>query len=109
MWAFGVVLWEIGTLGRFPYQGIDNSGILPFLLDGGRLQKPDNCSDKLYQVMLSCWEENPLKRPSFFDLLRILQEPEQKIYIDLDELGDNDVFLEAPGRQETVEKIDQKK
>lgn len=96
VWAFGVVLWEIGTLGRFPYQGVDNSAVLPFLLDGGRLAKPDNCSDKLYQVMLNCWAENPLQRPSFFDLLRILQEPEQKIYIDLDELGDNDVFMEAP-------------
>lgn len=96
VWAFGVVLWEIGTLGRFPYQGMDNHALLSFLLGGGRLKKPENCSDKLYDVMLTCWAENPLQRPSFFDLVQILQEPEQKIYIDLDELADNDdVFYET--------------
>lgn len=96
VWAFGIVLWEIGTLGLFPYEGMDNHELLPFLLGGGRLQKPENCSKKLYEVMLSCWRENPLERPSFFRLIKILQEPEQKIYIDLDELGDNDVFYEEP-------------
>lgn len=97
VWAFGVVLWEIGTLGMFPYEGMDNHGLLPFLMDGGRLKKPDNCSDKLYDVMLTCWRENPLERPSFQRLMEILQEPEQKIYIDLDEIADNDddVFYKA--------------
>lgn len=97
VWAFGVVLWEISTLGRFPYEDVENTALLPFLLSGGRLKKPENCSDKLYEVMLTCWHENPMERPSFARLMEIFQEPEQKIYIDLDELyGDNDVFYEAP-------------
>lgn len=112
VWAFGVVLWEIGTLGLFPYDGMDNHSLLPFLMDGGRLKKPDNCSQKLYDVMLTCWRENPLERPSFQRLMEILQEPEQKIYVDLDDLvvvnkeyeegndedeGDDDVFYKAKG------------
>lgn len=96
VWAFGVVMWEIATLGLFPYEGTDNYDVLPFLLGGGRLKQPDTCSDKLYDVMLTCWRENPLERPSFWQLLEILQEPEQKIYIDLDEMGDNNVFYEKP-------------
>lgn len=107
VWAFGVVLWEIGTLGKFPYEGMDNTALLSFLMSGGRLKKPENCSEKLYGVMQRCWAENPLERPAFADLIRVLQEPEQKIYIDLDELGDNDdvfftttpvVGLEGRGR-----------
>lgn len=94
VWSFGVVMWEIATLGDLPYEGMDHSAVPSFLLGGGRLKKPNSCSDKLYDCMLTCWKENPLERPAFGQLLEILQKREQKIYIDLDELVDDDVFYE---------------
>ncbi|XP_067002326.2 vascular endothelial growth factor receptor 1 isoform X2 [Anabrus simplex] len=69
VWAFGVVLWEIGTLGGFPYPTVEDTNLLRFLLDGRRLDKPDNCSDELYRVMLMCWSHCPDERPTFAELV----------------------------------------
>lgn len=46
--SFGVVLWEISTLAEQPYQGLSNEQVLKFVMDGGYLDRPDNCADRLY-------------------------------------------------------------
>ncbi|KAH0620064.1 hypothetical protein JD844_014615 [Phrynosoma platyrhinos] len=48
VWSFGVVLWEIATLAEQPYQGMSNEQVLRFVMEGGLLEKPDNCPDMLY-------------------------------------------------------------
>lgn len=48
--SFGVVLWEIATLAEQPYQGLSNEQVLRFVMEGGLLDKPDNCPDMLYVV-----------------------------------------------------------
>lgn len=45
--SFGVVLWEISTLAEQPYQGLSNEQVLKFVMDGGFLDRPDNCADRL--------------------------------------------------------------
>lgn len=45
--SFGVVLWEISTLSEQPYQGLSNEQVLKFVMDGGYLDRPDNCPDRL--------------------------------------------------------------
>lgn len=50
--SFGVVLWEISTLSEQPYQGLSNEQVLKFVMDGGYLDRPDNCPDRLY---VSSW------------------------------------------------------
>lgn len=45
--SFGVVLWEISTLAEQPYQGLSNEQVLKFVMDGGYLDRPDNCADTL--------------------------------------------------------------
>lgn len=45
--SFGVVLWEISTLAEQPYQGLSNEQVLKFVMDGGYLDRPDNCADRL--------------------------------------------------------------
>ncbi|CAJ0941505.1 unnamed protein product, partial [Mesorhabditis belari] len=65
IWAYGVVLWEICTLGGFPYATISDKDLLQYLVDGHRLEKPMSCSDEIYSFMLSCWRTNPSERPSF--------------------------------------------
>lgn len=47
VWAFGVLCWEILTLGQQPYAARNNFEVLAHVKDGGRLQQPDNCPDKL--------------------------------------------------------------
>ena len=42
---FGVLVWEIMSLGQQPYPARTNHEVLQFLKDGGRLEKPENCPD----------------------------------------------------------------
>lgn len=45
--SFGVVLWEITSLAEQPYQGLSNEQVLKFVMDGGYLDQPDNCPERL--------------------------------------------------------------
>lgn len=45
--SFGVVLWEVSTLAEQPYQGMSNEQVLKFVMEGGFLDRPDNCADRL--------------------------------------------------------------
>ncbi|EPB71041.1 protein tyrosine kinase [Ancylostoma ceylanicum] len=47
VWAYGIVLWEIVTLGGFPYPTVCDKDMLQYLLDGNRLEKPISCSDEM--------------------------------------------------------------
>jgi len=47
-WSFGVVLWEIVTLGGAPYPGISSQQLLLLLKEGYRMGRPDNCSQCMY-------------------------------------------------------------
>jgi insulin receptor len=42
-----VVLWEITSLAEQPYQGLSNEQVLKFVMDGGYLDPPDNCPERL--------------------------------------------------------------
>uniref|UniRef100_A0A674N3A4 Tyrosine-protein kinase receptor n=1 Tax=Takifugu rubripes TaxID=31033 RepID=A0A674N3A4_TAKRU len=73
-WSFGVVLWEISTLSEQPYQGLSNEQVLKFVMDGGFLDRPDNCPDKLYNLMQMCWQYNPKMRPTFLEIIEMLHD-----------------------------------
>lgn len=73
-WSFGVVLWEISTLAEQPYQGLSNEQVLKFVMDGGFLDRPDNCADRLHNLMQMCWQYNPKMRPAFQEIIEMLRE-----------------------------------
>ncbi|XP_056621514.1 insulin-like growth factor 1a receptor [Triplophysa dalaica] len=74
VWSFGVVLWEIATLAEQPYQGMSNEQVLRFVMEGGLLDKPDNCPDMLFELMRMCWQFNPKMRPSFLEIINSIKE-----------------------------------
>ncbi|XP_072383123.1 insulin receptor-like [Diabrotica undecimpunctata] len=74
VWSFGVVLWEIATLAEQPYQGYSNGQVLQFVISKGRLTRPEECSDFLYELMRKCWSWRPNDRPSFWDLVDLLED-----------------------------------
>ncbi|CAH2006196.1 unnamed protein product [Acanthoscelides obtectus] len=92
VWAYGVVLWEIGTLGAFPYEEIHNDNILAYLQAGNRLAKPITCTDAHYQVMMSCWERDPCKRPTFADIRRHFAFTKNHAYVDFSGINPSYVF-----------------
>ncbi|KAM9322713.1 insulin receptor a isoform 1-T1 [Pholidichthys leucotaenia] len=73
-WSFGVVLWEISTLAEQPYQGLSNEQVLKFVMDGEILDRPDNCADRLHNLMQMCWQYNPKMRPTFLEIIEMLRE-----------------------------------
>ncbi|CTQ86582.1 Protein kinase domain-containing protein [Caenorhabditis elegans] len=81
VWAFGVLLWEIATLGGFPYNNVADKDILNQLTEGMRLEQPAKCSDDMYILMKSCWNLKAEDRPSF---LAILSKIEQIANVDAD-------------------------
>src|SRR5580765_5703489 len=64
VWAFGVVMWEITSLGQQPYAAIHNRHVRDHVCAGNKLLKPLNCPQILYELMLSCWNAVK-KRPKF--------------------------------------------
>ncbi|XP_045482514.1 insulin-like receptor isoform X2 [Harmonia axyridis] len=74
VWSYGVVLWEMATLASQPYQGLSNDQVLRYVIDGGVMERPENCPDKLYTLMRFCWQHKASARPSFLKLCSLLLE-----------------------------------
>ena len=70
VWSFGVFMWEIFHLGsEIPYESKNGTKeILQFLEKGHRLGKPELCPQYIYDLMLECWQEWHLLRPTFLQL-----------------------------------------
>ncbi|XP_072757205.1 proto-oncogene tyrosine-protein kinase ROS-like [Anoplolepis gracilipes] len=56
VWSFGVLLWEIMSLGEQPYLVKNNDQVLEYVRSGGKLPKPLNCPLTLYELMQHCWK-----------------------------------------------------
>ncbi|XP_075458175.1 vascular endothelial growth factor receptor 3 isoform X2 [Ascaphus truei] len=73
VWSFGVLLWEIFSLGASPYPGVHiNEEFCQRLKDGTRMRAPEYATAEIYRIMLSCWYGDPKERPIFTDLVEIL-------------------------------------
>ncbi|XP_012683817.2 insulin receptor b isoform X2 [Clupea harengus] len=73
-WSFGVVLWEVSTLAEQPYQGLSNEQVLKFVMEGGYLDRPDNCPERIHSMMQMCWQYNPQMRPAFQEIIEMIKE-----------------------------------
>ena len=93
MWSFGILLWEIMTLGGTPYPSVPSIEKLFQLLREGhrcgtrlfvmptllitvvcRMEKPAQCSTEVYLLMRDCWNFYPNQRPTFQELSEDLQQ-----------------------------------
>ncbi|XP_037049636.1 fibroblast growth factor receptor homolog 1-like [Bradysia coprophila] len=69
VWSYGVLLWEIMSLGAVPYPEFDSKETLyNYLEDGNRLDKPPGCPRRLYKLMQQCWKWQPQERPLFEEI-----------------------------------------
>uniref|UniRef100_A0A8C9W7P6 Fibroblast growth factor receptor n=1 Tax=Scleropages formosus TaxID=113540 RepID=A0A8C9W7P6_SCLFO len=74
VWSFGVLMWEIFTLGGSPYPGIPVEELFKLLKEGHRMDKPSNCTHELYMKMRECWHAVPSQRPTFKQLVDELDQ-----------------------------------
>ncbi|GAB0193059.1 tyrosine-protein kinase receptor Tie-1 [Grus japonensis] len=85
VWSFGVLLWEIVSLGGTPYCGMTCAELYEKLPQGYRMEKPRNCDDEVYELMRQCWRDRPYERPPFaqisMQLIRMLEA--RKAYVNM--------------------------
>uniref|UniRef100_A0A8C6ZA74 Platelet-derived growth factor receptor beta n=1 Tax=Nothoprocta perdicaria TaxID=30464 RepID=A0A8C6ZA74_NOTPE len=73
VWSFGILLWEIFTLGGTPYPELPmNEQFYNAIKRGYRMSKPTHASDEIYDIMQKCWEEKFEIRPSFSQLVVLM-------------------------------------
>ncbi|KAL7891308.1 hypothetical protein AOLI_G00007840 [Acnodon oligacanthus] len=85
VWSFGVLLWEIVSLGGTPYCGMTCAELYEKLPQGYRMEKPRNCDDEVYELMRQCWRDRPYERPPFSQIsvqLNRMQEA-RKAYVNM--------------------------
>lgn len=79
VYSFGIVLWELIT-GNLPFQNMTavqaafavvNRGVRPAI--------PPDCPPSLAQIMTCCWDASPEERPSFSQVVQLLEEAQQTI------------------------------
>lgn len=91
IWSYGIVLWEIVTLAEQPYPGLQslllvnvhtvtrysvglsNEHVRQHILDQGKPDRPKACPNLLWEIMKTCWEWHPMKRPTCFQIIERLQ------------------------------------
>ncbi|KAM9834873.1 vascular endothelial growth factor receptor 3 isoform X2 [Syngnathus typhle] len=115
VWSFGVLLWEIFSLGASPYPGVQiDEEFCKRLKDGVRMRSPETASPEIYGIMLACWHGEPKERPPFpilvqtlGDLLQDNSLPDGKDYIPLNhsQSSEDDGFSQASSRPPSEEEL----
>ncbi|XP_019758876.1 fibroblast growth factor receptor homolog 1 isoform X2 [Dendroctonus ponderosae] len=88
VWSYGILLWEIMTMGGTPYPSVPSvEKLFQLLRNGHRMEKPPCCSTDIYLLMRDCWCYEPYNRPVFSklveDLDAILTITANQEYLDL--------------------------
>lgn len=67
VWSYGIVLWEIFTLGETPYPDVRSRELPRYIKSGKRLPKPEYSDDTHFGLMLKTWKKEPKARPTFME------------------------------------------
>ncbi|XP_047433673.1 KIT proto-oncogene, receptor tyrosine kinase b [Mugil cephalus] len=104
VWSYGILLWEIFSLGNSPYPGMQvGAAFYRMIQEGHRMSRPEFAPIEMYDMMLSCWSHDPLKRPSFRKLVErtelLLSENTKNVYLTLSNTPGPPEQQRAPSRR----------
>uniref|UniRef100_A0A663EFR4 receptor protein-tyrosine kinase n=1 Tax=Aquila chrysaetos chrysaetos TaxID=223781 RepID=A0A663EFR4_AQUCH len=106
VWSFGVLLWEIFSLGASPYPGVKiDEEFCRRLKEGTRMRAPDYTTPEMYQTMLDCWHGDPKQRPIFSELVEhlgnLLQANVRQVRENICEDVGCNAFNDSSGNEDT--------
>ncbi|XP_029104562.1 receptor-type tyrosine-protein kinase FLT3 isoform X2 [Scleropages formosus] len=74
VWSYGILLWEIFSLGVTPYPGIKVDRNFYILIENGfQMDLPYYAGDSVYKIMCLCWALKPQARPQFSELVAMME------------------------------------
>ncbi|XP_022607087.1 tyrosine kinase receptor Cad96Ca-like [Seriola dumerili] len=75
VWAFGIVLWEMQMFGTLPYPDLETSeAVVYHICIGHKNTNPEGCRPEILHIMRDCWQEPYTLRPSFTDIIQMLED-----------------------------------
>ncbi|XP_078100393.1 tyrosine-protein kinase Tec isoform X3 [Sander vitreus] len=74
VWSFGVLMWEVFTEGRMPFEQSQNHEVVTLVTKGHRLYRPKMATPAIYDIMQITWHERPEERPSFAQLCLMISD-----------------------------------
>ncbi|XP_070548637.1 fibroblast growth factor receptor 1-A-like isoform X2 [Ptychodera flava] len=106
VWSYGILVYEIVTLGSTPYPQYSMSEVRNMVQNGQVMSKPRHCTHDIYSVMKRCWQKEAGKRPRFSDIAIQLQRmtTNQKQYIRISEL-DRSFYVNLDDNQNQGERL----
>ena len=78
VFAFAMLVIEVFT-GKIPFEGQKNEAVVLRISQGGRPEMPKNAqeiglTDEMWKLLESCWLQNPKKRPTMEEVVRIWEK-----------------------------------
>jgi len=73
VWSFGVTMWEVYSNGVQPFNDLPTGAVITAVLNGVHLPRSPLCSEGMYAIMVKCWCIAPELRPTFKELVHLLQ------------------------------------
>ncbi|KAF7259014.1 hypothetical protein EG68_03441 [Paragonimus skrjabini miyazakii] len=73
VWSFGVLLWEIYTLGGTPYMHFTLDQVQNIIQHGYRMSQPPLCPPYIGYLMQRTWNAVPQERPDFSEIVQCLK------------------------------------
>lgn len=55
--SLGVLMWEVFTEGKMPFEKSSNYEVVTMVSQGHRLYRPKLACKQVYEVMMMCWQE----------------------------------------------------
>ncbi|XP_026090026.1 macrophage colony-stimulating factor 1 receptor isoform X1 [Carassius auratus] len=73
VWSYGVLLWEIFSLGMSPYPNVViDAQFYKMIKDGYHMPQPDFAPQEMYTIMKMCWSLEPTLRPTFANIRELI-------------------------------------
>ncbi|XP_058065882.1 mucin-5AC [Anopheles bellator] len=103
VWAFGIVLWEIATLGCTPYPNLSGREVVRSVPNGARPEVPVDCRAELYDLMQRTWRKDPRQRPTFTEARTCLARTLCQWQLEDNDTSNTSEYLDVSGFSEDLE------